>query len=118
VDVSGPTDFTVQNNPEGDVFLTSFLGVDYKTHPEVWRDASPAFHAEKKDAAFLIVHGSKDDEVPIAQAQELYDKLHAAGAQVKFVKVDDVHTFQTPEAHRELAIDTLQFFNRYIGASQ
>lgn len=114
VDVSGPTDFTVQNDPEGDVFLTSFLGVDYKTHPEVWQDASPAFHVEKKDAAFLIVHGTKDDSVPISQPQELYDKLHAAGVPVKFVKVDDGHTFQTPEARRQLAMETLEFFSRYV----
>jgi len=118
VDVSGPTDFTAQDDPERDVFLTSFLGVDYKTHPDVWRGASPVFHAEKKDAAFLIVHGTKDDEVPIAQAQELYDKLHAAGVPVKFVKVDDVHTFETPEARRELAIDTLEFFSRYVGGAR
>jgi len=57
---------------------------------------------------------SKDNDVPISQTQEFYDKLHAAGVAVKFVKVDDGHTFQTPEARRELAIETLEFFNRYV----
>ena len=114
VEVSGPTDLTVQDDPEGTIFLTGFFGVDYAKQPAVWQDASPVFHVNKHDAPFLIVHGTKDDDVPIAQAQELYDKLHAAGVQVKFVKVDDVHTFETPSARRELAIDTLEFFKEYV----
>jgi len=118
VEVSGPTDFTVRDNPEDDVFLASFLGGDYKTRPEVWRDASPAFHVEKKNAAFLIVHGTKDNDVPISQAQELFDKLHAAGVPAKLVKVDDGHTFQTPEARRQLAMETLEFFAQYVGEAR
>jgi hypothetical protein len=31
-----------------------------------------------------------------------------------FVKVDDVHRFQTPEARRKLAIETLAFFCGYL----
>jgi len=118
VDVSGPTDFTVQDDPEAQMFLTSFLGAEYKKHPEIWRDASPVYHIDKHNAPFLIVHGTKDEDVPIAQAQELYDKLHAAHVPVKLVKVDDVHTFRTPEARRELAVETIEFFNGYLGGSE
>jgi dipeptidyl aminopeptidase/acylaminoacyl peptidase len=63
---------------------------------------------------FLIVHGTQNQNVPISQAQELYQKLQAAGAPVFFVKVEDGHTFQTPDARRELAIETIGFFNRYL----
>jgi acetyl esterase/lipase len=114
VDVSGPIDFTKDHDPEGIKFLTAFLGTSYSNHPEVWRDASPAFHASKQDAPFLIVHGTRDENVPISQAQELYEKLQAVGATVSFVKVDDIHTFQTPEARRELAIESLEFFTHYL----
>jgi len=114
VDVSGPTDFTTEHDPESVVFLSNFLGTDYSKHREVWQDASPAFHASKTDAPFLIVHGTRDGDVPIAQAQELYDKLKAAGAEVSFSKVDDVHTFQNPEVRHQLAIETREFFNRYL----
>jgi len=62
----------------------------------------------------LIVHGTQDKAVPISQAQELYEKLQSAGESVAFVKVNDVHTFQTPEARRQLAFETLAFFNRYL----
>ncbi len=118
VDVSGPTDFTTMKDPEGVELLTSFLGAEYSKHPEIWEEASPAFHVSKKDAPFLIVHGTKDDSVPIAQAQELYDKLHAARVPVSFLKVDDVHTFENPENKRTMALEARDFFFRYLAGSQ
>ena len=114
VDVSGPTDFAAEHPAADDIFLNSFLGADYATHPEVWREASPAFHISKTNAPFLILHGTQDQNVPISQAQELYEKLQSAGVPVSLIKVNDVHTFQTPDARRQLAMESLAFFNRYL----
>ena len=116
VDVSGPTDFTRDHESEAG-FLADFFGAPYSVHPEAWRGASPVFHVSKDDAPFLIVHGTEDQDVPISQAQELFEKLQAAGVPVSFVKVNDVHTFQSPEARRQLAFETFAFFNRYLGAT-
>jgi acetyl esterase/lipase len=118
VDVSGPTDFTRGHDADGDAFLTHFLGASYSNRPELWRNASPIFHVAKGDPPFLIVHGTQDEEVQISQSQELVDKLQAAGVPVSFIKVADVHTFHTPEARHELAIQTLAFFDRYLAAAQ
>jgi acetyl esterase/lipase len=114
VDVSGPTDFTTEKKPEGIAFLTNLFGTDYAKHPEVWREASPIFHVSKEDAPFLIVHGTRDENVPISQAQKLFEKLQSAGVLVSLVTVDDGHTFQTPEARRHLAVEARAFFNRYL----
>jgi acetyl esterase/lipase len=114
VDVSGPSDFTTNRDPDGDAFLTSFLGGDYAGHAKLWQDASPAFHIAKTDSPFLIVHGTQDDSVPIAQAEELADKLKQVGVPVKFVKVEDIHTFRTPEARKQLALETMTFFMQYL----
>ena len=114
VDVSGPADLTSERDFEGAKFLTSFLGADYAKNPEVWQAASPVYCVSKNAPPFLIVHGTQDQDVPISQAQELYEKLQAAGVPVFFVKVEDGHTFQTPDARRELAIETIGFFNRYL----
>jgi acetyl esterase/lipase len=114
VDVSGPTDFTTHDDPEAVAFLTAFFGGDYAQRAKVWQDASPAFHAAKDVAPFLIVQGTQDESVPLAQAQELADKLKQAGATVKFVTVEDVHTFRTPEARRRLAFETQEFFTQYL----
>jgi dipeptidyl aminopeptidase/acylaminoacyl peptidase len=118
VDASGPTDFTSDRDSESAAFLVNFLGVPYAKDPAIWREASPVFHVAKSDAPFLIVHGTHDENVPIAQAQELYDKLQAAGVPVLFVKLDAGHTVQTPEARRALAMETFAFFNRYLISAQ
>jgi len=118
VDVDGPTDFTTKRDPDDLAFLAGFFGATYAKDPQIWRDASPAYHAAKDDAPFLIVHGTRDKSVPISQAQELYEKLQAAGVPVSFIKVNDVHTFQTPEARRELALESLAFFTHNLVAPQ
>lgn len=114
VDVSGPTDFTVDHNAQGAAFLTKFLGASYTKDPELWRQASPAFHVSKDAAPFLILHGAQNEEVQLSQSQELFDKLQAAGVPASFIKVNDAHTFQTPEARRQLALESLAFFSRYL----
>jgi len=114
VDVDGPSDFTVNHDADGDAFLTNFLGGDYAHHPELWRDASPVFHVSKQAPPFLIFHGTQDQDIPIAQAQELADKLKQAGVPVDFVKVDDGHTYRTQEARRQLAIETRDFFVKHL----
>jgi acetyl esterase/lipase len=114
VDVSGPTDFTTDHDADGDAFLTHFFGGSFSKDPGIWRAASPVFHVSKGDAPFLIVHGTRDEEVSISQSQELFQKLQSAGVPASLIKVDDVHTFQTPEARRQLAIQALAFFNRYL----
>jgi acetyl esterase/lipase len=114
VDVSGPSDFTTNRDADGDAFLTSFLGGDYSGHSKVWQDASPVFHVSKTDSPFLVIHGTQDVEVPIAQAQELVDKLKQAGVPVKLVTMEDAHTFRTPETRKQLAFETLTFFMQYL----
>lgn len=114
VDVSGPSDFTNQHDADGEAFLANLFGADYSKNPAIWRDASPVFHVSKSSAPFLIVHGTRDDQVPIAQSQELLERLQQAGVPAALVKVDDGHTFRTPEARIRLAIETVAFFNRYL----
>jgi len=114
VDVSGPTDFTADRDPEGDAFLAAFFGGDFAHRGDVWRDASPIFHVSKKSAPFLIVHGTQDSNVKMTQPQALADKLKQAGVPVKFLKVEDGHTFQTPEARKQLAIESRDFFFQYL----
>lgn len=114
VEVSGPSDFTTHRDADDDAFLTTFFGGDYAQHSKIWQDASPVFHVSKTVSPFLIMHGTQDADVPIAQSQELADKLKQAGAAVKFVAVEDVHTFRTPEARRRLALETQAFFTQYL----
>jgi dipeptidyl aminopeptidase/acylaminoacyl peptidase len=106
------------HDPDRIAFLTTFLAADYAKNPQAWRNASPVSHVAKSDAPFLIVHGTQDQSVSVDQTQELYEKLKAAGVPVSFIKVNDVHTFRTPEARRQLAFETLEFFNRNLGVAK
>jgi acetyl esterase/lipase len=117
VDVSGPTDFTSQRDADGDAFLANFFGTDYAKDPAPWRDASPVFHVSKASAPVLIVHGTRDDQVPIAQSEELLEHLQQAGVPAALIKLDDGHTFKTPEARMRLAMETVGFFNRYLNTA-
>jgi acetyl esterase/lipase len=118
VDVDGPVDFTAEHDSQNAQFLAKLLGADYDKKPEVWRDASPVTHVSKDSAPFLIVHGTRDTTVPIAVSQQFNDKLVAAGVPVTFIKVDDEHTFENPQNRRQLALQSLAFFNRYLVTPQ
>jgi acetyl esterase/lipase len=113
VDVSGPSDFTRDHDPDGDAFLTVFLGGDFARHADVWKDASPVFHVSRKSAPFLIVHGSHDENVPITQAQELAEKLKQAKVPVKLVTLDDTHSFHRRQSQR-IAYESKAFFTQYL----
>lgn len=117
VDVSGPIDFVALGNGHGDGELAGLLGGPYEMVPSVWRAASPAYHVDKSNAPFLIIHGTQDPVVPLAQAQELYDKLQAAGVPSSLVKLDDGHMFAKEENRRRLAFESLMFYQHYLAAA-
>lgn len=50
-------------------------------HPEVetWRRAGTAGHASKNDAPHLLIHGSEDELVPLAQARAMHRRWQALG---------------------------------------
>jgi acetyl esterase/lipase len=115
VDSSGPTEFTgFPKDSDEDKFFSSFFGASYSAHPEIWRDASPLDHVSKSNAPFLIIHGTHDEQVSIAQAQALYDKLKEAGVDVKFVRLDSDHMFREPVVRRQLALETQLFFEHNL----
>ena len=118
VDVSGPTDFLSNRDAEGKSAMADLFGGDEAKLPEVWRSASPVFQVTKSTAPFLIIHGTSDDMVPIAQAQELNDKLQKDGVPVTFLKFDEGHTFVAPESRRRLALESLSFYAHYLAGTR
>jgi acetyl esterase/lipase len=115
VDSSGPTEFIgFPKDSDEDKFFSSFFGASFSAHPEIWREASPLDHVSKSNAPFLIIHGTHDEQVSIAQAQALYDKLKEAGADVKFVRLDSDHMFREPAVRRQLALETQLFLTRCL----
>jgi acetyl esterase/lipase len=59
--------------------------------------ASPAFYIDAKDPPFLLIHGEKDSQVPVAQSLEVEAKMKAAGMHVGSLYIPDVdHSFIGP----------------------
>ena len=114
VEVSGPSDFTTVTDAEEKEFLAGLMGGKETEKKDVWKAASPALMIGKDMAPFLIFHGTKDESVPIAQSEEFSAALEKAGVPVTFIKVDDVHTFTTPEARKRLAFESVAFFDKYL----
>ena len=78
------------------------------------RNVSPAYHPEQYSIPIMIVHGAKDERVPVAQSRDLVKGLRAAGKKegVDFVYVEQPrNTHQLPlEADRVQLLEEIQKF--------
>ncbi len=66
---------------------TKLCGGTIMAKADAWRQASPLLHVTPQCPPFLLVHGDKDDVVPIAQSERMEAALRKAGVSVEFVRV-------------------------------
>jgi dipeptidyl aminopeptidase/acylaminoacyl peptidase len=72
------------------------------------------------DPPFLILHGDRDEVVPLEQSQILYDKLEAAGVPVELVVVKNAgHGFRPVDGDIQPSLPELvkmvaDFFDKYL----
>lgn len=81
IDYFGPTDLTKM--PDKYRLINVFGSID----DENLLKFSPISYVSYDDPPFLIIHGEKDDAVPIEQSEILYKILLNEGVPVKFIKV-------------------------------
>lgn len=84
VDWYGPTDFLSVGAKDT---RTELLGSDPQGNKEKAARASPMTYVSKDAAPFLIMHGDKDNTVPISQSETFAQALKKAGAEATFVIV-------------------------------
>lgn len=85
--------------------------------PELYRQADPRTHADPQDPPLLILHGTADKTVAVADSEVLAASLKAAGAPHELVLIPDApHTFHLQPAQRDLRPLVLGFFDRYLKA--
>ena len=78
---------------------------------------SPIYHLDQFNVPVLIVHGEKDERVPIKNAKELRDALDKAGKPYEWlVKPKEGHGFYSEANNTEFLQRMEQFLNKYIGA--
>lgn len=115
-DFFGPADLTPLGDPNvsrgafGPV--TKLLGGPVPQKKELAALASPVTHATKDAPPFLIMHGDKDNVVPLSQSQALQDALKKAGADSTLVVVKNAgHGFAGAAIDRTVH----EFFAKHLG---
>jgi acetyl esterase/lipase len=117
VDFFGPTDLTAMGD-SGKIDHDSptspearLMGFVPKTNKEKAAAANPITFVSKDDAPFLIMHGDKDDTVPMNQSELLNEALKKAGVEVTYkVMAGQGHGFR--------GVDSLtpvnEFFDKHL----
>ncbi len=108
VDMYGPASFA--DRPHHAMF-----GKTQAEAPELYRQASPIAHASRDDPPMLILHGTADKTVPVAQSELMADALKKAGVEHQLEIIPDApHTFHLQPKQRDLRPLVLGFFDRYL----
>jgi acetyl esterase/lipase len=92
-------------------FLNSGRSNDWlrKQAPNL-RDVSPINHPDDFSIPILLVHGKKDQRVPVKQSRELAEKLQKAGKSVKYVEQPEGDHHFSREADRLQFLTELEAF--------
>jgi acetyl esterase/lipase len=119
VSVAGPQDLRVDGpyTAEQARLVTNFLGAFPGDAPAAAERASPIAHVGSGAAPFLLVHGTRDDLVPIAHARRMRAALRAAGVPATLVELGGVgHSFPALGAgdRRGVGCTTFAFFDRWL----
>jgi acetyl esterase/lipase len=98
VGLAGPYDLALahrdssrQNPREGAAvrgMLEAFLGGTPQKVPKQYRDASPVSHVKHDTPPMMLVHGTADTLVPIAQSEVFAETLRAAGVEVELLHLE------------------------------
>jgi acetyl esterase/lipase len=96
VGVYGRYDWEDRSTPERARFMDFLEHVvvkkRYDRHPELFRAASPIARVRADAPPFLVVHGSADSVIPVAQARAFVDRLRATSAScVGYLELPGAH---------------------------
>lgn len=81
--------------------LFGMQAVTVETVPKLIQ-ASPVIYISKDMPPFLLMHGSKDEDVPYEQSVEMCDKMRAAGARCELITIEGApHGMDHWESHPE-----------------
>lgn len=106
VGIYGRYDWQDRSTPERDRFVDFLERIvvqrPISRHPEVFRDASPIARVHRDAPPFLVVHGSRDTVIPVAQARSFVQRLRSVSASpVDYAELPGAgHGFDMLDGHR------------------
>ena len=87
--------------------------------PELYRLATPMTHASKNNPPILILHGTADGTVPVADSEAFAAALKKAGAVHQLVIVEGgPHSFHLQPKQQDLRPLVLGFFDKHLKKNQ
>jgi acetyl esterase/lipase len=108
VDLYGPTDFTDSKD-------IAALRKPRSEAPELYRAFSVLTYLDKNDPPTLIMHGTADATVPLAQSELLAAALTKLGVEHQLVIVEGApHTFHLQPKEQDLRPIVLAFFDKHL----
>jgi dipeptidyl aminopeptidase/acylaminoacyl peptidase len=108
VDLYGPAD--VENWKEISALRTSVAAT-----PSLYRQFSVLTHLDKSDPPFLILHGTEDKTVDVAQSKSLAAALAKAGIEHHLEIVEGApHSFHLEPKQKDLRPLVLGFFEKHL----
>lgn len=115
VDMSGPVDLTVSDNPQADGIIAALLGGKNTEKPALARDASPLFFVDAMTAPVLIIHGRCDTLVAVRHAEQFDAALRRAGIETQaLIFPDEGHGLTKKENTARMISDVLAFLKKHL----
>lgn len=82
---------------------------------QICRAASPVTYITPDDPPALILHGTRDELVPVEQSEILHNRLRAAEIESELVVIPGApHSFHLQPAQRDLRELVIGFFDRHL----
>ena len=83
--------------------------------PELYKEADPRTHIDKDDPPMLILHGTADTTVPVADSEALAAAMRGKGARHQLEIIPQApHSFHLQPKERDLRPLVLGFFDRHL----
>ncbi|WP_226648402.1 alpha/beta hydrolase family protein [Microbulbifer variabilis] len=80
------------------------------------RDNSPIHNTDKLNIPLFIIHGEKDERVPVEHAEELLEKLEKEGKPARsLIVANEGHGFYSEDNNMKLYTELLAFLDEHIG---
>jgi len=92
--------------------LSILMGGTPQQNPTAYHDGSPVNYVTEKSPPTLVIHGTEDQVAPIAQAEELVQKLKQAGVAHQYVTYKSGHGIP-PESAGDAVMKMFNFINKY-----
>lgn len=109
VDMYGATEFADGESAK------RMLGKSKVEAPELHKAAYLTTHIDAQDPPFLILHGTADKLVPVAQSELLAAALKKAGVEHELLIIEGApHTFHLQPAQKDLRPVVLGFFDKHL----